>query len=155
MTFLYECRVLPEWVDFNQHMRDAFYGLVFSLSVDGLMDEIGLDEKYRAETKGTIYVVEDHKFYLREVKEGASLLVKSQVIACDEKRIHLWQSIESGGVLAAVCESMQMHVSQEGAPHVAPMPAAVLAKVQAAQLSAEEVAALPKRAGEIGMRRKK
>lgn len=36
----YETPVLPEWVDYNGHLRDAFYLLVFSYATDALMAHI-------------------------------------------------------------------------------------------------------------------
>ena len=39
--------VRPEWVDYNGHLRDAFYMLIFSLSTDAFMDRIGLDDAGR------------------------------------------------------------------------------------------------------------
>jgi acyl-CoA thioester hydrolase len=30
--------VLPEWTDYNGHLRDAYYLLVFSMATDALMD---------------------------------------------------------------------------------------------------------------------
>ncbi|EEE35651.1 conserved hypothetical protein [Rhodobacteraceae bacterium KLH11] len=28
----------PEWIDYNGHMQDAYYGLVFSYAVDAMQD---------------------------------------------------------------------------------------------------------------------
>ena len=44
---VYETPILPEWIDYNGHLRDAYYGLIFSQSTDALMDRIGLDAAYR------------------------------------------------------------------------------------------------------------
>ncbi|MGY5799659.1 thioesterase family protein, partial [Rheinheimera faecalis] len=38
---------MPEWVDYNGHLRDAFYLLVFSYATDALMAHIGLDSQNR------------------------------------------------------------------------------------------------------------
>ena len=34
----YSTPVLEEWVDYNGHLRDAFYLLIFSYATDALMD---------------------------------------------------------------------------------------------------------------------
>ena len=73
MPFSFQTTVKPEWIDYNGHMQDAFYGLVFSYAVDALQDDVGFDRKYREETGNTIYLVEEHKFFLNEVKEGDDL----------------------------------------------------------------------------------
>lgn len=38
----YRTRVLPDWVDYNGHLRDAYYLLIFSYATDALMERIGL-----------------------------------------------------------------------------------------------------------------
>ena len=48
MLTSYRTTVLPEWVDYNGHLRDAFYLLIFSHATDALMDQLGLDEAGRA-----------------------------------------------------------------------------------------------------------
>jgi acyl-CoA thioester hydrolase len=55
--------VLPEWIEYNAHMQDAYYGLIFSKAVDALQDEVGLDQAYRKKMGCTIYLAEEHKFF--------------------------------------------------------------------------------------------
>ena len=42
MAFLYQTQVLPDWIDYNGHMQDAFYGLVFSYAVDAFQDWVAI-----------------------------------------------------------------------------------------------------------------
>ena len=63
----FEGVVLPEWVDYNGHLRDAFYSLLFSYGVDGLMDRIGLDAAGREALSHSLFTLEAHIHYLREV----------------------------------------------------------------------------------------
>ena len=44
---VYATTVAGDWIDYNGHMNDAAYALVFSRSVDALMDRIGLDAAAR------------------------------------------------------------------------------------------------------------
>jgi hypothetical protein len=62
--------VLPEWTDYNGHLRDAYYLLVFSMATDAMMDMIGLDEAGRAATGHSMFTLESHINYLLEVKQG-------------------------------------------------------------------------------------
>ena len=48
MLHLVDARVAPEWLDYNGHMNDAAYAIVFSRSVDALMDRIGIDAATRS-----------------------------------------------------------------------------------------------------------
>ena len=91
--FTYITPCLPDWLDYNGHMNDACYGRVFSDAIDAMMDAIGLDAAYRAQTKGTLYTVEDHRWYEQEVQAGAVLEVQTLVLDFDAKRLHIWQGL--------------------------------------------------------------
>ena len=45
--------VRPEWIDYNGHMKLAYYLLAFDHACDAFLDYIGMDEAYRARTGGT------------------------------------------------------------------------------------------------------
>tara|TARA_R110000868_G_scaffold18512_2_gene81274 strand:+ start:5107 stop:5595 length:489 start_codon:yes stop_codon:yes gene_type:complete len=104
----YQTAVLPEWVDYNGHLRDAFYLLIFSFATDALMDKLGLDETGRARTGQTLYTLECHLNYLDEVKLGERVEVRTQLLAHDQKRLHIHHSLHRTGVAAALAESEQM-----------------------------------------------
>ena len=65
---IYSTAVLPEWIDYNGHLRDAYYGLVLSYACDELMDYLGMDAAYRQQTHCTLYTLEEHLHFLHEVK---------------------------------------------------------------------------------------
>ena len=75
-------------IDYNGHLRDAYYVLILSLATDALMDRIGLDAAYRARTHCTLYTLEMHVHYLHEVKQSDTVLVKLRVLGADHKRLH-------------------------------------------------------------------
>ena len=137
-AFVYEAHVKEEWVDYNGHMRDAYYALLFSLAVDGVQDAVGLDAAYRQGTRCTMYVVEMHNFYLREVKLHDPLRIESRVLDCDSKRYHLHQTMLHEGRLAATCESLQLHVSQAGTPKAAVFPESILSRLRTRRLGRDE-----------------
>lgn len=60
--------VRAEWVDYNGHLRDAFYLLIFSFATDALLDAIGLDDAARRARGRSVYTLEAHVNYLREIK---------------------------------------------------------------------------------------
>ena len=84
MPAIYETVVCPDWIDYNGHMQDAFYGRVFSHAVDALQDVAGFDHAYREATGGTIYLLEEHKFFLHEVFEGEPLRIEPLIIDVDD-----------------------------------------------------------------------
>ncbi len=89
--------VVPEaWVDYNGHMRDGYYVVVFSSGIDGLMDRVGIDATYRAATGCTLYSMEIHVNFLKEVRAGAPVAVDAQILDADEKRMQLFQRMLHG-----------------------------------------------------------
>ena len=119
---VYEGIVRPEWVDYNGHLRDAFYSLIFSFAVDRFMDEIGLDEVARETRQRTIFTLESHVNFLREIKEGAAVEVEGRIVANDSKRIQLY--LEMFDVVdlepVAASEQMLMHVEAFGSHKAIP-----------------------------------
>lgn len=104
----YRTAVLPEWVDYNGHLRDAFYLLIFSHATDALMDQLGLDEAGRARTGHTLYTLECHLNYLVEVKEGETVEVRTLLLAHDGKRLHIHHALHRPGEAASLAQSEQM-----------------------------------------------
>ncbi|NDW54634.1 thioesterase family protein [Aliiroseovarius sp. PrR006] len=133
-TFIYETTVISDWIDYNGHMQDAYYGLIFSFAVDAVQDAIGFDAAYRQRTGCTIYLLEDHKYFLKEVKLGAELRVETVVLDSDEKRFHLHLTMLHGGTPVAVSETMELHVNQHPTPHAGPMPAEIAERLAAARV---------------------
>ena len=128
---LYTAVVPPEWVDYNGHLRDAYYGLIYSYATDALMDQIGLDAAGRARTHGSLFTLESHIHSLHEVKLGAEVQVQLQLLGHDAKRLHIFLKLLLPGRAepVAVCEQMLLHVDIRG-PRSAAFPADVLARVQ-------------------------
>ncbi|WP_437881193.1 thioesterase family protein [Pseudomonas sp. LRF_L74] len=113
----YETTIKAEWVDYNDHLRDAFYLLVCSYASDALMDLIGLDEQGRAATGHTLFTLEAHIVYLAEAKRGERLAVHTHLLERDGKRLHLLYSLlhKDSGRLLAVSEQLLMNIdSQRG-----------------------------------------
>ena len=121
---VYATRVASEWVDYNGHMNDAAFAVVFSRSVDALMDRIGLDAAARKRTGQSLFTLQVMLHYFKEAKEGDALAVTCHLLEHDDKRMRLWldMSTPSGERLAA-SEQLLISVAQaegEGAVRAAP-----------------------------------
>ena len=128
----YRATVLPDWVDYNGHLRDAFYLLLFSQASDALMDQIGLDEAGRQATGHTLFTLECHLNFLHEVKEGALVEVRTQVLGHDSKRLHIYHSLHLAGFELALAGNEQMLLNVVLAQgRSAPFAAPVLARLAA------------------------
>ncbi|WP_421549586.1 thioesterase family protein [Pseudomonas sp. QD4] len=134
----YSTPVLPEWVDYNGHLRDAFYLLIFSYATDALMDRLGLDSENRETSGHSLFTLELHLNYLHEVKLGTQVEVHTQLIAHDRKRLHLYHSLHQVGdpQMLAGNEQMLLHVDLAG-PRSTPFSEAVLERLQA--IAAEQL----------------
>jgi len=95
---IYQTALLPEWIDYNGHLRDAYYALIVSLGCDALMDRLKMDAAYRQRTLCTLYTVEMHIHYLHEVKAADTAIVTVRVAGADHKRIHAAFEILRAGV---------------------------------------------------------
>jgi acyl-CoA thioester hydrolase len=144
---LYRTAVKPEWLDYNGHMNEAFYVLVFSEATDAFMDYTGQDDAYRKRTGHTIYTLETHVMYLLEVGEGEKVRVETRLLGLDAKRYRLFHDMirEETGDLLATGEHMLLNVDMNG-PKSAPFNENLAARL-AAILDAHASLPTPKQAG--------
>jgi acyl-CoA thioester hydrolase len=124
---IYETDVSPEWIDYNGHLRDAYYSLILSYACDALMARLGMDEAYRRDTRCTLYTLEQHLHFLHEVKQDDHLRVSVRLLAADQKRMHAAFDCYSCRYRdpVAMGEFMLLHVRQDDAPVSAPFLPAV------------------------------
>jgi acyl-CoA thioester hydrolase len=117
----YHDTVRAEWVDYNGHMRDASYMLIFSFATDALIDLIGLPDAERKKRDRSIFTLEAHVNYLREIKQGAQVRIDTRVLGHDTKRLHLYLEMFSGNEAEPVAASEQMllHVDTRGPRSIA------------------------------------
>lgn len=123
---LWSGQVLGEWTDYNGHLRDAYYLLIFSFAGDALLDWLGLDATGRERSGHSMFTLECHLNYLHELKMGDEVEVRWQLLNADKKRLHLYFSVHRRGVevAAAVAEQMWLNVDMNG-PKSAPFHPAV------------------------------
>lgn len=108
---LHTTPVSPKWVDYNGHMSESSYLLVFGDNSDAFFRYIGIDEQYR-ENGHSLYTVESHIHNKREVAEGEPLAVSLRVLDHDAKRVHIFHEMCHGesGDLLATAEQLLVHV---------------------------------------------
>ena len=111
---LWDLEVSPDWVDYNGHMNDAAYALVFSRAGDRWMQQIALGPAEREATGCTLYTLQIMLHYFREVKQGAPLRVTAQLLEYDDKRARLWMELRSpaDGPVVAATEQLYLSVRQ-------------------------------------------
>jgi carnitine 3-dehydrogenase len=108
---LHETVVDLTWVDYNGHMTEARYGDVFGYATDALLRHVGLDETY-LDGGHSAYTVEGHIRYLQEASALEPLVVDTQVLGADAKRLHVFHTLRHGRSEDALAtgEYMLLHV---------------------------------------------
>lgn len=106
-------QVRPEWIDYNGHLSEAYYVLVFGFATDALMEQVGLDADYRERTGCSLYTVEAHVRYLREVGPGADLAVTSRIVGGGAKKARICHEMAVGDTTVATEEILALHVDGE------------------------------------------
>ncbi|MDN4073894.1 MULTISPECIES: thioesterase family protein [Fictibacillus] len=122
--------VRNDWIDYNGHMNDSAYALVFSMAVDQFMEDLGIDTEFREKHQFSIYTLETHLIYLKEAQEGQDLHVNIQLLDYDLKRMHVFFTMENRqGNRLATSEQllMGMDMSQGRA---APFPTLVQSRIE-------------------------
>jgi acyl-CoA thioester hydrolase len=107
-----EATVVSEWVDYNGHMNDAAYAMVFSRAGDALMDRIGLDAAARKRTGQSLFTLQVMLHYFKEAKEGDALAVTCHLLEHDDKRMRVWLDMTApGGESLAASEQLLISVA--------------------------------------------
>ncbi|WP_245600953.1 thioesterase family protein [Marinobacterium jannaschii] len=109
---VFEGPVRSDWIDYNGHMNDACYVVVFSQGIDEFMLKIGLTEAFREENQVSIYTLQSMVHYLQEVSEGEPLRIEAQLLESDNKKLRLFFTLyqaETGDQLAAM-ETLLLHM---------------------------------------------
>ena len=82
--------VKPEWVDLNAIIMNlAYYVVLFDYAFDLILAEWDLDWSYTKRTSQSLFAVESHTLYERELLVGEKVRVHSWVIAIDGKKLHI------------------------------------------------------------------
>ncbi len=123
-------RVIPiDWTDYNGHMNESRYGQVFSDAADAVMAAVGADLDYVA-GGNSYFTVENRIRYIEETCAGDSIVVRSQVLLGQGKKLRLLHEMcHADGRLLCTDEQMLIHVNLETRRSSEPTPE-VLAAVE-------------------------
>ena len=94
------------------------------------LERIEQIEDYLASESGTMFALEDHLTYQRELKLGEWFRISVQLLDFDQKRIHYFLRMfrREDDVLAATCEHLSIYVDMK-ARRSAPFPPTIAAKI--------------------------
>ena len=143
---LVEQEIPPAWIDYNGHVHESRYLQLFADATDALLRLIGVDAAYVARS-GSFYTVETHLSHLGQAFVGDRVLVETQVLGFDGKRLHLFHRLLRGDETepVATAEHMLLHVDA-GSGRVTTADDSVAERAQEVARSHAELPA-PERAG--------
>jgi carnitine 3-dehydrogenase len=150
---LHEARILAEWVDYNAHAHESRYLELFGDASDKLYRYLGIDDDYLA-AGGSYFTVETHLSHLREATAGERVVVATQLLDHDAKRLHVFHTLHrvDDDEPLATAEQMMLHV-ETAARRAGPAREDVLHRVERIA-AAHALLPRPGRAGRaIGMAR--
>jgi acyl-CoA thioester hydrolase len=110
----HKASVLPEWIDRNGHLNLAYYIVIFDQATDALFDALGIGSRFTDVTGTSLFVVETHTTYERELMLGESVTVNALVLGADAKRLHFTHEMfRADGSRAASHELLAVHVDMK------------------------------------------
>lgn len=98
--------VLPEWLDYNDHMNVAYYLVAFETGIDAYKDVVGIDLAYIEREQRSTVALESHITFQNEANLGEQLEVQTRIIDFDGKRAHVYQELYRGDDLLATQETL-------------------------------------------------
>jgi acyl-CoA thioester hydrolase len=126
---LHETTVAAEWVDYNAHLSEWAYLLVFGDNADAFFRYVGVDEEYRAAGR-SLYTAETHLRHLHEARLGERLWLTVQVLGADTKRLHIAHEMTNAAHLTiATAEQLLLHVDTV-AGKVTPFPGPITGRLR-------------------------
>ncbi|MGI5130511.1 thioesterase family protein [Pseudonocardia sp. CA-107938] len=131
--------VRPEWIDYNGHLSEAYYVLVFGHATDAFLAWLGMSPDHVAAVGTSMYTLEAHVRYLYQVPPGARLQVRTSVLQVTAKLLWLWHEMWCDGELRATEEVLMVHVDAL-VGRSSPMPDALRERIEQLQVPVPEQA---------------
>jgi acyl-CoA thioester hydrolase len=142
-----EVAIEKDWVDYNGHLNQAFYGVIFDRAIDEALMPLGLGPDYIRERNCSYMTVESHTCFIRELMQTDPVRVVGRILDLDEKRMHMFCEMRHArdGWLAATVEYMFLHVDM-GLRRTSPWTPDLRARLEAAKATCSALP-WPERAG--------
>jgi acyl-CoA thioester hydrolase len=145
----------PAWIDYNGHLNQAYYSMLFDTSLGEILSPAGLDRRTIEVRRQSYMSVESHYCFVREVFANDRVSVTGLVLDVDDKRLHMFCELRHAdeGWLSCTSEWLFLHIDMQ-ARRAAPWPTDVRNALETMKIASAAVPR-PERAGRsIGIVRK-
>ncbi|HAW18196.1 MAG TPA: hypothetical protein DCW89_07855 [Oceanospirillaceae bacterium] len=92
-VYLSSQKVIKDWIDYNDHLNDAYYLVIFTKATDTLQNHLGLTLEHIKNTGETLFTVESHLAYVQQIGVGEMVTVTSKILETDTKRMRIFHSM--------------------------------------------------------------
>jgi acyl-CoA thioester hydrolase len=119
--------VIPQdFIDEFGHVNVMWYTHLFTEGAGGLFQLVGLTWEHLEANRAGTFALEQHFRYLKEIRQGQHVTLRSRVLGRTAKRWHTihFMTIDELDVLAATCEVVSTYVDMT-VRRSAPMPAVI------------------------------
>ena len=103
-----DLKVIPEWIDYNNHMNVVYYVQAFETGFDFYKDLIGMDLAYIQSQNLSTVSLESHICYKKEADLNDILRIETRVVEFDNKRAHIYQEMYREADLLATQETLSI-----------------------------------------------
>ena len=88
-----ESKVIEDWIDYNGHLNEAYYLVIFSKATDAFQTLNGMTPDTIKTDGNTLFTLETHLAYIKEIGLGADVYVTSQLLEHDTKRVRIFHNM--------------------------------------------------------------
>ncbi len=121
----------PAWVDYNGHLNQVYYSLLFDRVVEPSFVFMGLGFDYIQKHNRSQMMAQSHTSFVHELFQTDTVRVRIRLLDVDEKRVHLFGELmhATEGWLAATQEWMFLHLDMN-VRRVSPWPAEIRERLE-------------------------
>jgi len=126
----YRAVIPTDFIDEFGHVNVMWYTHLFTEGAGGLFQIVGLTWEHLEANRAGTFALEQHFRYLKEIRQGQHVTLRSRVLGRSAKRWHTihFMTIDELDVLAATCEVVSTYVDMT-VRRSAPMPATITAGI--------------------------
>ncbi|MDP6969277.1 MAG: thioesterase family protein [Gammaproteobacteria bacterium] len=85
--------VIKDWIDYNGHLNEAYYLVIFSQATDATQHHMGMTLESIKTTGYTLFTVATQLRYLQEIGLGKAVYVTTQLLQHDSKRLRIFHTM--------------------------------------------------------------